>query len=463
MSKPCPEKPRIIFDLTLAMQKCYKRPVGVLRTERGYGRYVLRHSPALVVFCRHDRRLGELVIVPEHQVQFILDAPDLLHNPPPRGGSLADRIGWAIRRLATWSRTVVVRCEARGLRFPPGRQRILREKADLSPRDVYVLVGAAIPDLAAARSLRDAHGVRLVVLCHDLIQVRFTELFSSPRACRAARRFTDDALADADLIVCNSRCTERDLIAYAEATGARRPPTRVVTLGSDISDPGHSIPADPAGRRDAPPFVLVVGSIEARKNQILLLRVWRRLCAAHSADAPRLVIAGRIGRRRGDDLVQAIRRDRSLRGRIRVMLRVSDAELAWLYHNCRFTVFPSHYEGWGLAVAESLAYGKYCIASSAGAVPEVTQGLVRHLDPEDDEAWRHEIERLWFDPDALVALERRIQAQYRPTTWQEAGAQLLACVREAASSDVAVASRDALPTPGATAGRSQSAGQATRT
>lgn len=156
---------------------------------------------------------------------------------------------------------------------------------------------------------------------------------------------------------------------------------------------------------------------------------------------------------------------RGLGDKVTILERVSDAELVWLYRNCRFTVFPSHYEGWGLPVAESLAYGKYCVASTGGAVPEVTQGLVRHLDPEDDEGWRREIERLWFEPDALAALERRIRTQYRPTTWREAGAQLLACVAEAAAADADAggASGDALPTPVAAAGRSRSAGQATRT
>ena len=49
--------------------------------------------------------------------------------------------------------------------------------------------------------------------------------------------------------------------------------------------------------------------------------------------------------------------------------RLPDAELAWLYANAAFTVFPSLMEGWGLPVGESLWFGKPCVASSGSAVP----------------------------------------------------------------------------------------------
>jgi glycosyltransferase involved in cell wall biosynthesis len=48
---------------------------------------------------------------------------------------------------------------------------------------------------------------------------------------------------------------------------------------------------------------------------------------------------------------------------VTLLHHVSDNDLAVLYQKSLFTLYPSLYEGWGLPVAESLAYGKVCIAS----------------------------------------------------------------------------------------------------
>ena len=270
--------------------------------------------------------------------------------------------------------------------------------------------------LDAIAALRHDHSVKLVLMCHDLISVKFGTRFHEPKSCQSFDRFVRWMLAHADMIVCPSQCTAQDLRDYAVQLGMRCPSLRIVPHGTALGSAEVTPPPNAGKKISVGGFVLSVGTLEPRKNHALLLEVWQQLKEIHHAAAPMLVLAGSRGWML-DSLINEIR-SRGLRDTVMMLERVSDVELAWIYHNCRFTVFPSHYEGWGLPVAESLAYGKYCIASSAGAVPEVTQGLVRHLDPEDDEAWRHEIERLWFDPDALVALERRIQAQYRPTTWQ---------------------------------------------
>jgi hypothetical protein len=120
-----------------------------------------------------------------------------------------------------------------------------------------------------------------------------------------------------------------------------------------------------------------------------------------------------------------IEKDPMVAGRIAIVDDASDRDLAWLYGNCRFTVYPSFYEGWGLPVAESLAYGKYCIASSTSSLPEVGQGLIKHIDPLDFVAWYDEVEGLISDRAKLARLETRIKSDYRPVTWNESGDRFL--------------------------------------
>jgi glycosyltransferase involved in cell wall biosynthesis len=53
---------------------------------------------------------------------------------------------------------------------------------------------------------------------------------------------------------------------------------------------------------------------------------------------------------------------------------VNDETLHEVYRSCRFTVYPSLFEGFGLPIAESLWHGKPCIYGGNGALGEVARG-----------------------------------------------------------------------------------------
>ena len=99
--------------------------------------------------------------------------------------------------------------------------------------------------------------------------------------------------------------------------------------------------------------------------------------------------------------------------------------LAWLYRNCAFTLHPCFAEDWAQPVAESLAGGKYCVATTAPANAELAQGLLDLLDPLDFVAWHREVGRLLTDAGYRRTKESRIAA-YRPRDWTSAGDQLVA-------------------------------------
>lgn len=184
---------------------------------------------------------------------------------------------------------------------------------------------------------------------------------------------------------------------------------------------------------DAPPpvagnYVLQVATIDARKNQALMFRVWSRLLAADPTTprltTPRLVFAGKTGWM-VEDLMQMLANTGNLDGHIVVLPHATDAELARLYQGCLFTVFPSFAEGWGLPVTESLSFGKPCIASRATAIPEAGGGLIRSFDPEDgNEAFRV-IRDTLADRAGLAAWEADIARDFRSSSWDDTAAALL--------------------------------------
>ena len=64
-----------------------------------------------------------------------------------------------------------------------------------------------------------------------------------------------------------------------------------------------------------------------------------------------------------------------MRGRpLRWLRHVSDETLFREYRQCRFTVYPSLMEGFGLPITESLLHRKPCVCGGNGALGEVARG-----------------------------------------------------------------------------------------
>jgi hypothetical protein len=78
-----------------------------------------------------------------------------------------------------------------------------------------------------------------------------------------------------------------------------------------------------------------------------------------------------------------------------------------------------------LPIAESLAHGKFCVASNRTSIPEVGGDLIDYFDPSDDDDALAKIERLLFEPGYLAAREARLLAEYRRHTWADCARSLV--------------------------------------
>jgi len=179
--------------------------------------------------------------------------------------------------------------------------------------------------------------------------------------------------------------------------------------------------------RDLPePFLLSVGTIEVRKNHLLLYQTYK-LAAAEGIDLPRLVIAGRRGWLT-HDLLHAFRHDPQVRTKISLLHEVSDAQLAWLYGNCLFTLYPSIYEGWGLPIAESLNHGRVCLCSSTSSMPEIAGDLLEYFSPFDPRSCLNLI-RKYLAPEVRAAKETEIELRYSRVPWERTYRDVRAALR----------------------------------
>lgn len=280
----------------------------------------------------------------------------------------------------------------------------------LPPSSVYVCMGSIWrqQDVLKFAKQHSAQGGAVVQMVYDLIPVVHPEYYALAEP-REYAEWLQDAFKYVRGFMCISKWTESDLRAYATRFNCDVN-THVAPLAHEFHGfaRGSRIdrPADLESFNDKP-FVLCVGTIETRKNGVALLKAWRALIDDLGARTPLLVFAGKYGK--GGELVQRmLDSDSQLARYVRLEHAPSDRQLAWLYGQCLFTVFPSTYEGWGLPVGESAWFGKYCVASNATSIPEVCGGLLAYIDPNDVAGLQSAIKKLIVEPDVLPRLEKNI-------------------------------------------------------
>jgi glycosyltransferase involved in cell wall biosynthesis len=317
------------------------------------------------------------------------------------------------------------------LRRPDGNRKVLPRPlhplAAVAQRgDVLLALGAPWGDAEYARLVSRtaaAHGMRFGLLLYDIIPLRRPEWVAADLITRFRTWFESTAPV-ADILFSISRYTADDVTRYAAAHGiALRGPVRPLPLGTGFGhdEGGPSDTALPA----AGSYVLFVSTIEARKNHTLLFRVWRRLLEEMPPElVPTLVFAGRVGWL-VEDLLGQLANCRYLDGRVRIIADPTDAALVALYRGCRFTLFPSLYEGWGLPVTESMVFGKPCISSDATSLPEAGGDLARYFNPESVPDALRVIRAALEDEAGLRAWEARVRAEFRVVGWTETAAAIL--------------------------------------
>lgn len=245
---------------------------------------------------------------------------------------------------------------------------------------VYLNVGHTGLDIASLPPWLRRRGLRPVYLIHDLIPITHPAFCRPGEAEKHARRMTH-ALASAAGFIVNSQATGDELAAFAASRRLALAPVLVAHLGLEAL-PDAPLPA-PHDR----PYFLSVGTIEARKNHLLLLRVWQRLRGELGRDAPDLVLIGQRGWE-ADEAFALLDAPQDEWGRVIELGQCGDAELAaWIDH-ARALLMPSQAEGYGLPVIEALARGTPVIASDLAVYRELAGTIPLLLEPGNESAWR---------------------------------------------------------------------------
>jgi len=277
---------------------------------------------------------------------------------------------------------------------------------------LYLNLGHTGLDSDGFRKWVGKAAVRPVYFVHDLIPLTDPEFCRAGEADRHRARMRT-VLSTAAGIIGNSEATLDELARFASAESLPCPPALAAWLGWTPIEPSPS--RSPAPGR---PTFVTLGTIEARKNHLLLLNIWKGLVARMGADAPRLLIIGQRGWE-AEQVFNILDRDAALRDHLIELNHCADRELANHLDSARALVFPSKAEGYGLPLIEALALGVPVIASDLPVFREIGQGVPLLLDPADETSWEAAIFDFAQPKSAARAAQLQRLAGFRPPTWDD--------------------------------------------
>lgn len=284
--------------------------------------------------------------------------------------------------------------------------------------------------LAALTIAPVATSLPVVSVVHDLTPVTHPE-WHAARTLLGFLPFWNRTASRAARFVCVSKATARELARlYPKTVGRLR-------IAQNGIDPEFSPGANEALRESAQkrfaagrPFLLYLGTLEPRKNVGALVTACERLWEER-AQRPDLVLAGGVGWKSAP-LLKRIEASR-FRGRIHLAGYAPREVALLLYRSAQAFVYPSLAEGFGLPLAEAMACGAPCVASTAEALVEVGGDAALYAAPEDPEAIARAIAAVLEDPDTRRRLTAAGPRRAALFTWEAAAAATAAALEEAAS------------------------------
>ena len=420
-------------------------PTGIQRVEIEYTRRLLRDHGPTVRCCAFRPSSGVF-----HQ----LDGQHALFGPrspaPTRATPTSTSTKSALRRLADSSgaSTAIVKLRRGARRVLGGTSDAPSPKphrhssphvrsAPLGPfadGDHLIILGANWLVAGHADAVVNAqrkYGLNVTHVLHDLIPSRHPQ-WAATGAATIVTPYLANILSVCTAVITVSEATRADLNHLVDlGTFTLRADCAITTVhhGCDTTTYGRGQHVSHARRprdvSDEGPFILSVGTIEIRKNHIVLYQAYRE-AAARGIELPKLYIVGRSGWL-AEATEHLIANDPAVRERITILPDVDDAGLNWLYDHCLFTLYPSVAEGWGLPVAESLSHDKVCLTTDHASIPEVGRSCADYLSAYDACAWLDAIVA-YLDDEIRATREASIRSEYRRRTWDDAAVEVATLV-----------------------------------
>ncbi len=411
----------IALDLSRLLSRAGRgTPTGIDRVELAYAEHLVADGASSCFTALTAS--GRLGLLPQHAAEQLIAAigaewRGTLDPPYP------DR---QVRQIARQVRIGLL----------AGRERALLSRLRTAKaRPVYLLVSHHhLERNGLIARLKERSAARFICLIHDLIPIEFPE-YAKPGQAEHHLRRIETAARLADAVIVNSSVTRDALQPHLDRAG-RAPPVLIAPFGADL--PAARVEGEPRFER---PYFVYVSTIEARKNHLLLLNLWRWMATDLGERTPLLVLVGARGWET-ENVVDMLERCPVLRGAVIEHNALPDAEMVRLLKGARALLLPSFAEGFGFPLIEGLELGVPALCSDIAALRESGGSVPEFFNPLDGPGWRAAI----LDYAAPRSPRREAQlarlARWEPPRWEDHFAMVDRFIAQVAARSAGAAVRD---------------------
>lgn len=222
-----------------------------------------------------------------------------------------------------------------------------------------------------------------IVTVHDLIFLRYPGYYNAIDRYIYKKKFRN-ACKKADLVIAASEQTKKDIVHYFNTAEQK------IKVVYQDCDPRFGDKTDESSKEKISnlyklpeKYILSVGTLEKRKNQLTILKAFHQL---NDRDL-KLMLVGR----KTDyfNTLQSYILENKLSDRVLIIDRVHFAHLPAIYRMSEVFVYASEFEGFGIPVLEGMRSGVPVIAANTSSLTEVGGKGARYFQFDNDKELAH--------------------------------------------------------------------------
>lgn len=237
-------------------------------------------------------------------------------------------------------------------------------------------------------------GTKSIVTIHDLIFLRYPQFYKWIDRHIYAYKYRK-ACENSDRIIAISEMTKRDIITYWKIDEQK---IDVVYQGCH---PNFKLQASEKQKEEIrekyrlpQKYILNVGSIESRKNLLLIVKALEYI-----PDDIALIAVGK--RTSYTDTVEEYINSHKLNDRVHLLHNIPFQELPVLYQLAQLFVYPSFFEGFGIPIIEAIHSGIPVIAATGSCLEEAGGPDSIYINPNDEKELAEKINELLSSPETV--------------------------------------------------------------
>lgn len=259
-------------------------------------------------------------------------------------------------------------------------------------------------------------GVRIVAHIYDIISI------THPQYCleRGVYNFMDFIgahLQYADDIIVNAQATVDELQKLTQRLRISLPTCHVVPLGANFAKQEiiteDQVPKNVFEAVQNRPYILMVGTIEPRKNHKLLLEAYDKGLKKMGYN---IIMAGYMGWNM-EEFAEKLENHPDYGKRIFHFTGLDDKAIAYLYQHAKFLAFCSYTEGFGLPIIEAIQRGTPVLAADVPVLREVGGDYCVWFDQDNSEELCEEVKKYKENENKYAAYKYKLQ-DYKCRNWE---------------------------------------------